>query len=1509
MYKKMSMYIENLTDSCCLASSQPGLRRVRHSMYCRLIVSLLIVTAAITANGATFYVDAVNGNDANPGNNGQPWQTFARALPNYSGDGPVVAGGDTVYIASGNYGEVTYRGNGDTGRSSWIDYKGAAESKPILEYFRILYASNAYLRFYNIQFHEPQEDKGPYTRITDLKGQVREITDVAQSNPAVVTFATNHFYSNGDRIVINRIAGMTELNGNLFTVANKTDKTFELSGIDSSGYGSYTGGGVAEQRVSHVEFYNCYFRAQDERMESSSAFRATYADFIVWDGCEFDGGRYAVQITDDGTDFVLRNCYFNDQWGNGVYINPGTNDVPIKNVTIEGCLFDNIEAREGVTPAGEHFDQIQTGGPVPPGSQPVDNLIIRGNTVHCMWDDAWNAWDGYEAMGFQVFYLSHNGTGVVIENNLIYGTTKDGGIKFDHTIDDITIRNNTVVPEFGLGKVTRISETCSNIKFYNNIWLPTVRINANAMEVLEGNNIYADFHKLKPDSSDMDVSSREIGSAAIKALFVNAESNDFRLKSDSLAIDFANANAPTSDIAGNLRVGAPDAGCYEYISSDPGNSAPVLQAIGAKSVSENSLLSFSISATDADGDAITYSAANLPAGAAFSGQGFSWTPNDTQSGSHQVTFSASDGQVQDSEIVTITVSGINSDPVLAPVGNRSVNESGSLSFSISATDADGDTIVYSVQDLPSGAVFSGQQFTWSPGLNQAGTYQVTFVANDGQAQDSETITITVINTNMAPVLDAIGSQSIYEGSRLRFMVDATDPDGDSIVYSTIGLPSGATFSNKTFIWTPINSQTGSHNVVFIASDGQRQDTETVTIVVTGDLDAPVVPELLPEFGAMQVPVNSLITLHIADSGKGVDAGSVTVEVAGNLVYTGDTDAYNSAYGDCRRSGTQDDYTFVYQADESFRFNRRITVVVNATDLGGNALTNYSYAFKTEMHSFGQNKKVKSGAKGTLATAKDPSGDTWVAFDTETANGGDISVSRLAAGAETFDSAARVTADTFEQSDPEIAADSTGKLYVTWQDKRAGDWDVYVATSSDGINWSAGRNITDPNSNQTDPAIVIDSADKAYVVWQDDRGSNNDIYIAESSNDFLSRTTSRITSDAASQTEPAITVDSGDTVYVAWADTRNGTSDIYGADSANGPWTNVAVVSKQNKQSSPVIAAEQSGSTLHLLWTDDTMGDNDIYYASCDGLPGSPLAGSNLIDDNSGAEQLQPAISVTGSTGNNLGVFATWCDYRNADTDLYFTEINSDSGTNILVGDDMTNTNQLRPAIGTDEHGKPYLVWLDDREQVASIYFAGSTFIEPSALESVVVLGSKGATVGVKPGQIDSLDDISIIVPPRAYPSDVRVSISRMRNAHKFRSAHRGTAIELGPSGSKFSVPVTVNLPFDPSVVGESPIVYWYDPLTDTIRNDGITNVTYIPRSQTLHVVRFKVRHFTMFLLGGGGGGGIFGGGGGGGGGCSMSPDGKGSVIEFLLPYLVLAIVMTGLKVRDRRRSKIGEDAV
>ena len=71
------------------------------------------------------------------------------------------------------------------------------------------------------------------------------ITNVTNANPVLVT-SPGHHWENGEKVLIYHVFGMTQLNQNVYTVANSDPKagTLELAGVDSTGFGAYTSSGL-----------------------------------------------------------------------------------------------------------------------------------------------------------------------------------------------------------------------------------------------------------------------------------------------------------------------------------------------------------------------------------------------------------------------------------------------------------------------------------------------------------------------------------------------------------------------------------------------------------------------------------------------------------------------------------------------------------------------------------------------------------------------------------------------------------------------------------------------------------------------------------------------------------------------------------------------------------------------------------------------------------------------------------------------------------------------------------------------------------------------------------------------------------------------------------------------------------------------------------------------------------------------------------------------------------------
>jgi hypothetical protein len=1400
---------------------------------------LTVLLAAVPCEAATYYVDASSGNDANPGTSTSPWKTLGRAKITSTAS-PRVAYGDTVILRNGRYGGFNLPASA--------------------------------LTVWSGELHDPLPDGQQWVTYKAEAGH----TDVYFSNISFDFGSTLHILAHAfDGIKI----------------------------VDPGGRCVY-GKGVMGIKLKNMTLIG------ELDPDALATAKATNIDFlsrnnvVEIDNCEIQGGYRGICV--DG------------YTGNVRITNNNIHNIGVDKIMFGGgrnIVIENNRLHSNALLPTEHPDCIQfyTASDRYETAS-ATNVTIRGNWMYD--HSSQGVWTGGSIL-----------KNVVFENNLMYNL---GNYEWRvYGVHTGVIRNNTIIGErnritgiivYG-GTFTESSGLLNgvprnkDITVVNNIFACPYWGDPGVMTYHDHNLFYESGDS--PGNSELNSYKYTSMEAIIADVFANPSANDFRPRDGSRAINFgttATGIYPT-DIAGTPRQSAPDAGCFEA-GGTTGNQAPVLAPIGNQQVAAGATLTLTISATDADGDALTYSASGLPSGASFSGDTLTWTPTEAQAGNHQVAFTVTDGQLYDSEAIVITVAGTGTDtnnaPNLTDIGNKSVNENEPLSFSISASDSDNDSITYSASGLPSGATFSGQDFNWTPTFDQAGSYQVTFTASDGQDQDSETITITVANVNRAPVMSDLGDQSVDESNTLAFSVSANDPDGDAITYSATGLPSGATFTDSSFSWTPTTDQVGTYDLTIIASDGHLQASDTITLYVVAagaDGTAPTVARMNPEPDAIQVIRNNLVTLHVTDAGKGVKSDSVVIRLDNEIIYQGNVDIYTSATGQCTRSGTWNDYRFIYQPDNPYAFDHTATVAVDASDLAGNTMSTYTYSFMTEMRAFGSNWIVSdnsptTGQKNRPATVSNATGDIWTVWHAGATGARDIYAASLASGTSAFRIPVPVTTDPTDQCNPDVALSEDGQLYAVWQDNRRGNWDIFLSTSSDGATWTHPVQLTTSDGNETNPAIAIDgqSPYRVCVVWQDDRDGNADIYAACSTNAFTDSTVSRVTTDVADQIDPDVAVDGAGVACIVWTDLRSGQADIYGAALTDSVSANVPIVTTISTQNSPAIAADPSTSALHIAWVDHAPGDADIYYVKSDGLPASPLTGTTIIDDTSGANQFAPAIVCI----NDANVFACWQDLRSSDTDLFMTELGSGAAkTNVLVGDNSTNTGQSEPAIGVDGYEQPYVVWTDSRDAQTEIYYAGTTFISPNPLDSKHVVAVEGATIGTDPALIDEPSDVSIIVPPGACQCDVRITISEILNPVATPAECLGS-YDFGPSGIDFDQPVTVTIPYRFNGDGSSAKPYWYDSLTGAMSQIGITDIQNIVIASDLNALQFKTTHFTPFYLmadtsTSDDGGAVAGFSSDSPGGCSVSATGTGSPKELLVPYGLIAIAMIALRRRDRKR--------
>ncbi|RKU22912.1 hypothetical protein C6500_02855 [Candidatus Poribacteria bacterium] len=330
-----------------------------------------------------------------------------------------------------------------------------------------------------------------------------------------------------------------------------------------------------------------------------------------------------------------------------------------------------------------------------------------------------------------------------------------------------------------------------------------------------------------------------------------------------------------------------------------------------RSVAENTLAGVNIgapvSATDEDGDTLTYRLGGVDAGSfgivGVSGQLQTRAPLDYETqNAYSVAIMVSDGN-GGTDTIGVTISVADEDeavpdeePVPVPVTEgivipkvdttpkthapafgeskttRSIAENTpagvNIGSPVSATDTDGDTLTYTLGgvDRASFSIIgsSGQLQTHAPlDYETKNAYSVTVTVSDGGRTDVITVTITITDVDETPQTHApvftgdSTTRSIAEntpaGVNIGNPVSATDRDGDTLTY-TLGGADGRSFSivrssGQLQTKAPLDYETkNAYSVTVTVSDGDRTDAITVTITIIDVDETPPTVDETPQVG-------------------------------------------------------------------------------------------------------------------------------------------------------------------------------------------------------------------------------------------------------------------------------------------------------------------------------------------------------------------------------------------------------------------------------------------------------------------------------------------------------------------------------------------------------------------------------------------------------------------------------------------------------------------------------------
>jgi predicted lipoprotein with Yx(FWY)xxD motif len=363
-----------------------------------------------------------------------------------------------------------------------------------------------------------------------------------------------------------------------------------------------------------------------------------------------------------------------------------------------------------------------------------------------------------------------------------------------------------------------------------------------------------------------------------------------------------------------------------------------------------------------------------------------------------------------------------------------------------------------------------------------------------------------------------------------------------------------------------------------------------------------------------------------------------------------------------------------------------------------------------------------------AIASDGSGGAIITWSDYRNGSSDIYARRVNASGVpqwTADGVAICT-DADNQYVPKIVPDGAGGAIVAWEDHRSAPTsDIYARrVNASGVpQWTAdGVPLTASANDQTNFTMIPDGAGGAFVTWEDYRGDDADIYLQRvSATGLLTWTPDGIAVCNAAdwQYAPKVATDGAGDAIVTWDDNRSGSGypDIYAqrVHFTGAVWTSngVAICSDPGLQLDPTIASDGAGGAI-VVWADYRDGVTPILYGQRVNAAGSAQWMANGIAVSTGAVDRLAIVpdgvggAVVGwvEDGNYLraqrlaadgslqwapaglpvctiaagpsqlqmvadgsqGALAAWQDYRNSEAGIYASIANGNTpaGANVVV---------------------------------------------------------------------------------------------------------------------------------------------------------------------------------------------------------------------------------------------------
>lgn len=262
---------------------------------------------------------------------------------------------------------------------------------------------------------------------------------------------------------------------------------------------------------------------------------------------------------------------------------------------------------------------------------------------------------------------------------------------------------------------------------------------------------------------------------------------------------------------------------------------------------------------------------------------FTYTPNANFNGTDSFTYTVTDGTLEDTGTVNITVAAVNDAPFATDdMASTSEGTAATGNVLLNDTDVDGDTLTAAISTDPSNGtaiINADGSFTYTPNANFNGSDSFTYTASDSSLSDTGTVTITVSAVNGAPVATDDAATTDEDGVATgNVLTNDTDADSTVLTAMVASDPSNGSVTLNTdgsFSYTPDADFNGSDSFTYTVSDGGLSDTATVNITINPVNDAPIGTD-----DTVATTENTAVTINVIANDIDVDGDTLIISNAG-----------------------------------------------------------------------------------------------------------------------------------------------------------------------------------------------------------------------------------------------------------------------------------------------------------------------------------------------------------------------------------------------------------------------------------------------------------------------------------------------------------------------------------------------------------------------------------------------------------------------------------------------------